>query len=434
MNISVASNTSVWISKDRIQLATAVSCSMVIAGLYTIPFFRVLASIGQICLALSAIMYLLTHRQVGQRQKWHVYLGFVIIYLMHFGAGLITNSGNSKEYWRDLVLQLPFLVLPLAFWVLPPLPVKYLSRLYKLLLGLTTLSAVGSTFYYLQHSEAINELYTRSKVMPTVPDHIRFSLLVALSIAVGAVLLNREALRGWRRGVVLGITVFLAGYLHLLAVRSGLLALYVLGVVAIGYLLWRRAWRKALVLAVTLVVLPIASYFLLPTFYNKYHNTRDDASRVDQTHSANSYSLVGRVYSYQTAISVWRDNPVFGVGKADLQDEMSHYYRRHFPQIDDEHHIQPHNQFLFYLVSFGGLGVLVFALAFYFPLWWSRHRHAPLLISQYIIVTLSFLVEPTLETQTGLTFALFFLLLPLSSVTNDGREEVIKKGLEWRPA
>ncbi|WP_162910847.1 O-antigen ligase family protein [Hymenobacter oligotrophus] len=434
MNISAASHTSVWVSKDRIQLAAALSCGMVITGLYTIPFFRVLASIGQACLAVSAILYLLSHKQVGQRQKWKLYLGFVVIFLMHFGAGLVTNPNNSKEYWRDIVLQLPFLVLPLAFWVLPPLPVRYLSRLYKLLLGLTTFSALGSTAYYLVHSEVINELYTRSKVMPTVPDHIRFSLLVALSIAVGVVLLNREALRGWRRGVVLVITVFLAGYLHLLAVRSGLLALYVLGVIAIGYQLRRGAWSKALVLATALVILPFASYFALPTFYNKYHNTRDDASRVEQTQSANSYSLVGRVYSYQTALRVWRDNPVIGVGKADLQDEMSTYYRRHFPQIDDEHHIQPHNQFLFYLVSFGGLGMLLFLLAFYYPLWWSRSRHAPLLISQYIIVTLSFLVEPTLETQTGLTFALFFLLLPLSSAVICDQEEIIKKGLEWRPA
>lgn len=407
---------------------------MVVAGLFTIPFFRVLSSIGQGCLLLCALTYLLRFREAAQRSKWPVYAGFALIFLMHLAAGLNTDTANAKEFWRDVVLQLPFLLLPLAFWILPPLRISDLKRLYKLLLGVTTFSAVGSTVYYLLNAAHINELYTHSKIMPTVPDHIRFSLLVVLSIAVGAVMLNRKVLTGWRRTAVLAATIFLAGFLHLLAVRSGLAALYVLAVVAIGYLLKKREWRKAATVAALMVIMPVVSYFALPTFYNKYHNTKDDASRVEQTHSANNYSLVGRVYSYQTAVAVWKDHPLLGVGKADLRPEMAARYRQLFPQINEEHQIQPHNQFLLYLVAFGLLGTALFVLAFYYPLWWARRRHAPMLVAQYIIVTLSFMVEPTMEGQTGLTFSLFFLLLPLSSVANCYAERGARKGLQWRPA
>lgn len=407
---------------------------MVITGLFTFPFFRVLSSIGLGCLVVCALAYLIQFREAAQLRKWPVYLGFGLIFLLHLVAGLNTSTANTQEFWRDVVLQLPFLLLPLSFWILPPLRIEDLKRLYKLLLGVTTFSAFGSTVYYLLNAEYINELYVHSKIMPTVPDHIRFSLLVVLSIAVGAVMLNRKVLTGWRRAAVMAATIFLAGFLHLLAVRSGLVALYVLAVVAIGYLLKKRDWRKAASVAAMMVVLPVVSYFTLPTFYNKYHNTKDDASRVEQTRSANNYSLVGRVYSYQTALQVWKDNPVWGVGKADLRDEMAARYREFFPQIDAEHQIQPHNQFLLYLVAFGTLGLAVFVLAFYYPLWWARRRHAPMLVAQYIIVTLSFMVEPTMEGQTGLTFSLFFLLLPLSSVANCHTERGVRKGRQWRPA
>ncbi|OON68078.1 hypothetical protein B0919_15580 [Hymenobacter sp. CRA2] len=407
---------------------------MVITGLFTFPFFRVLSSIGQGCLLLCALAYLKQFRQIAQFRKWPVYAGFALIFLMHLAAGANTSVPNTSEFWRDIILQLPFLLLPLCFWILPPLQSDDLKRLYKLLLLVTTFSAIGSTIYYLFNADYINELYIHSKIMPTVPDHIRFSLLIVLSIAVGAVMLNRGALRGWRRAAVLGATIFLAGFLHLLAVRSGLVALYMLAVVAIGYLLKKRDWRKAGFVALMMVLLPMVSYFTLPTFYNKYHNTKEDASKVEQTHSANNYSLVGRVYSYQTAIRVWEDHPLFGVGKADLRDEMSARYREFFPQIDEEHQIQPHNQFLFYLVAFGALGLALFIIAFYYPLWWARRRHAPMLVAQYIIVTLSFMVEPTMEGQTGLTFSLFFLLLPLSSVADCRKEQVVRKGLKWRPA
>ncbi|WP_165903557.1 O-antigen ligase family protein [Hymenobacter gummosus] len=434
MSISATSSTTPWLTVGRIQTAAAISCGLVITGLYTLTFFRVLASIGQACLLLCALTYLWRFREVAQLRKWPVYFGFVLIFLMHLAAGLNTSAANAKEFWRDIVLQLPFLMLPLAFWILPPLPSSDLKRLYKLLLAATTLSAIGSTIYYLLNADYINELYIHSKIMPTVPDHIRFSLLIALSIAVGAVMLNRKVLTGWRRAAVLGATIFLAGFMHLLAVRSGLVALYVLAVVAIGYLLKKQAWRKAAAVTALMVLLPIVSYFTLPTFYNKYHNTKDDASRVEQTHSANNYSLVGRMYSYQTALEVWKDHPVFGVGKADLRMEMSARYQEFFPQIEEEHYLQPHNQFLFYLVAFGTLGVAIFILSFYYPLWWARRRHAPMLLVQYIIVTLSFMVEPTMEGQSGLTFSLFFLLLPLSSLAECRKERGVRKGLQWRPA
>lgn len=434
VTISAASPTTSWLTAGRIQTAAALSCGMVIAGLFTFPFFRVLSSIGQGCLLLCALVYLVQFREIAQLRKWPVYLGFALIFLMHLAAGLNTSAANMQEFWRDVVLQLPFLLLPLSFWILPPLQINDLKWLYKLLLGVTTFSALGSTVYYLLNAEYINELYVHSKIMPTVPDHIRFSLLVVLSVAVGAVMLNRKVLTGWRRASVMVATVFLAGFLHLLAVRSGLVALYVLAVVAIGYLLKKRQWRRAASVAVLIMLMPVVCYFTLPTFYNKYHNTKDDASRVEQTHSANNYSLVGRVYSYQTALEVWKDHPVFGVGKADLRDEMAARYREFFPQINEEHQIQPHNQYLVYLVAFGALGTALFMLAFYYPLWWARRRHAPMLVAQYIIVTLSFMVEPTMEGQTGLTFSLFFLLLPLSSVANCQLERGVRRGLHWRPA
>jgi O-antigen ligase len=422
------------LSVGHFQIAAAASCAMIITGLYTIPFFRILSSIGEAFLTLTALVYFFRYRHIAQQSKWPVYLCFGMIFLMHLLAGFNTSVANQKEFWRDIVLQLPFLLLPLSFWLLPPLPTKYMAGLYKLLLGLTTISAIGSTAFYLLHNEHIDELYIHSKVMPTVPDHIRFSLLVSLAIAVGAVLLNRNVLQGWRRWLVIAATVYLAGFLHLLAVRSGLLAFNVLAVVAIVYLLRRKQWKKAGAVIAVLIILPLLSYTLLPTYYNKYQNTQEDASRVEQTRSANNYSLVGRVYSYQVAMHIIRDHPFIGVGKGDLQQEVSAYYERYFPQIHDEHQIKPHNQFLYYIVAFGVLGLTLFVFCFYYPLWWARCRRAPLLVAQYIIVTLSFLAEYTLESQTGLTFALFFLLLPISSLREISEEHVVRQGPRWRPA
>ena len=60
------------------------------------------------------------------------------------------------------------------------------------------------------------------------------------------------------------------------------------------------------------------------------------------------------------------------------------------------------------LVSFGLLGTLLAAAAFYYPLL-AAGRRPPLLLAQYVMLSLSFLVESTLETPVGLAFAVVFV-------------------------
>ncbi|UPL48477.1 O-antigen ligase family protein [Hymenobacter sublimis] len=334
------------------------------------------------------------------------------------------------DYQRDLVLQLPFLILPIGFWLLPPLPASYLRKLWLTFIVVTLGAALLSTGNYLAHFEQINELYLHSKVMPTEPDHIRFSLIITLAIAAGAGLLVHGSLKGTARVGLITALVALALYQHMLAVRSGLITFYFLGgVVCLWLIIQRKKYRQAAAVAVGLILLPVISYICFPTFRNKSTNTKEDVGRVENTASANNYSLVGRVYSYKVALKVIQDNLWVGVGKADIADEMATRYQQEFPTIQAASYIQPHNQYLYSTVAFGVVGLLLFIIGFYYAGLCIWPRYAPLLLAQYLIVTLSFLVEYTLETQIGLAFALFFLLLAL-----EGSKPIATQESEWRPA
>ncbi|TGE10002.1 O-antigen ligase family protein [Hymenobacter fodinae] len=415
----------------RILTASTVFCACIIVGLFTSTFFRILPSIGIVGVLLCGLVSFVLHRDAYTRSSKSVYLPFVLIYGIHAASGLLTNSANLREYERDIVLQLPFLALPIGFWLLPPIPTRQLRLLWYLLIVVTVISAAVSTGNYLLHVDEINELYLRSKVMPTEPDHIRFSLIVTLAIAVGAALLGQEKIepgaRFWLRMAIIGLAL----YQHLLAVRSGLVTFYVLGGFALLWLiLYRKQYKRATGLAAALVLLPLFSYICFPTFRNKSANTREDVGRVDHTASANNYSLVGRVYSYKVALKVVEENPWFGVGKADMEQELAQHYKREFPNIQPEAYILPHNQFLFTTVALGCVGVVLFIIGFYYPGITSGTRYAPLLLTQYIIVTISFLVEYTIETQIGIAFSLFFLLLALEGAKGENSEY---EGGLWRP-
>lgn len=414
---------------SRLLVVATFFCVCIIVGLFTSSFFRILPSLGMIGLLVTGVSSFALHGSSYKRASLSYYWPFFLLFLLHVGAGLVTSKEHMQEYIRDIVLQLPYLALPLGFWLLPALPTRYLQRLWLTLVSTTVIAAIWSTGNYLQHFERINEMYLHSKVMPTEPDHIRFSLLITLSVAAGTCLLAHRSIIGWGSKMLWGAVIFLAFYQHLLAVRSGLMTLYAVGGLALLWLVFcRRQYLQALLLAACLFLVPAISYSLFPTLQNKSANTREDVGRVAHTASANNYSLVGRVYSYKVALEVVQDNPWFGVGRADIEPEMAEYYRRQYPNIRPEAYIQPHNQFLFSAVAFGLVGLVVFIVGFYYAGISVWPRYAPLLLAHYLILTLSFLVEYTLETQIGLGCALFFLLLAL-----EGHKVGLEPESTWRP-
>jgi O-antigen ligase len=419
-------------SVARLHLAVLFFCGCVIVGIFIANWFRILPSIGMAGIALTGIVYAFVHRRIANRQLWPVFGSLVLVFALHVVQGLNVEAVHISEYSKDVVLQLPFLLLPLAFWLLPALPGRYLRWLWLLLIAMTLLAALGATANYLMHASAINELYLHSKVMPTEPDHIRFSLLITLAITAGVLLLVHQAVQPAWRPWLIGAIVVLAFFLHLLAVRSGEMTFYALGGLAMLWLVLRmRQWKQAGALAAALVSLPLLSYLAFPTFRNKVYNTQEDVGKVKQTTASEgkNFSIAARVYSYKSALAVWKDNKWIGVGKADLEGEMAKRYAKLYPEMGSEFYIQPHNQYLYNLASYGALGLLVFVIGLFYPAWWARHKHAPLLLAQYVSIALSFLVEYTLETQIGLAFVVFFLLLALQgSLPTDDPDPT------WRPA
>lgn len=381
-------------------------------------------------LAVTSLVFALVHKRIANCSLWPVFGSIAVIFVLHVLAGMQTRASNLDEYRFDLGMQLPLLFLPLSFWLLPPLPGRYLRRLWWLFIGMTVVAAVGATINYLFHFRVINESYMHSKVMPTEPDHIRFSIIITMAITAAILLLvNRAVPHVWRIWVKVAIG-FLALFLHMLAVRSGEMTFYALGGLAVLWLgFCKQQWKRASQAVAVLVLLPLLSYVAFPTFRNRIYNTQEDVSKVQESAEGKNFSISSRVYSYQAAVEVWRDNKLIGVGKPNLENEMAKRYATLHPELTPEFYILPHNQYLYNLAAYGAIGLFVFCLSLFYPAWWARKKRAPLLLAQYVSIALSFLVEYTLETQIGLAFVVFFLLLALQGSLPCEEEDPL-----WRPA
>lgn len=397
----------------RLRLITF-SIFIILAGIFTFNCFKAMPSIGIMLLLAIALLQPISFKKITD---YKALFSFTFIFLLFCISFLKTEPGNWEDLEKEFILKLPFLIFPFAFASLPAITERQFLGLYYCFLLIVFATAVGTLINYYLNFQEINQSYMASKVMPTPINHVRYSLAIALAIFTGAYLFYNKFYFKYEfeRNIIVGISVFLFIFLHILSVRSGLLGMYFTVFILLAYLLKKGSKKIVIPVFLGLLLLPVLSYFVAPTFRNKVSNTIEDLKRINNDHSANDYSLAGRIVSYKVAWEIIKENPFTGIGQANLKSEVKQTYSEEFPQIEDDGTgiLLPHNQFLLILASTGISGLIIFSVFFYAPLFINRNYRNPLISVPYVIITVSFLFEGTLETQTGSLIALVFIFLPL---------------------
>ncbi len=123
------------------------------------------------------------------------------------------------------------------------------------------------------------------------------------------------------------------------------------------------------------------------------------------------HTLSMRLEFWKTASYIICDHPVFGVGTGDIQDAFNSMYIEKNSQLDLVWRLRCHNQYLAIGVAFGGVGLLLFVFYLLYPAIVLRKNIHYLYWPFFLIALLSFFTEDTLETQSGVTFFIFFQTL-----------------------
>jgi hypothetical protein len=231
---------------------------------------EVMMSMGMIFLAASAVFNLNFRQNMLHFFRHRALLALTLIFAVYFVSGLWSEN---TVWWLDRVrMKLPFLLMPMAIVSIPRMDrAVYLKLLYTFFIWIS-LASLHSLALYLADYEAINSAYSEGRVLPTPVQHIRFSLMAAFCVAIGAYLLRERFVwkYAWERRLIQALTLFLIVYLHILAVRSGLLALYAMMLYYAALLvLERRKYLLAGGLAAAMVLAGLLAYQYVPSFQNR---------------------------------------------------------------------------------------------------------------------------------------------------------------------
>lgn len=385
---------------------------LLVVGLY---FSRALLSISPY--AMLAIGLLRPNLSGRIKSFWHIkpYLALACLLLIYIMSGI--NSSDTFAWLQRVENNLAFLVLPLAFALNAPFESKRLKQILYCFFAFSCLVALGTLMNYYFNYDQINSNYLHGKTIVTPIHHPKFSMFLATAALCGFYLwIDKFTWRfSWERNLqLLGVT-FIAIFMHILAVRTGLLSFYTGILFTIYTFVLRRgryAWTLALLAAIVLI--PIISFYTIPSFKNKILYVKTDWDVMLKNKKREHFSDNIRVRSVGNGIDLLRESPLFGVGVGDLRAEMDKKYEEKYPQMLAEERFLPINQIVFLLAGIGAIGTLVYLLVWLYPLWFQSNYRSYFLTCFYLLIVVTFIGENTLELQRN---NLFFCLIAVVGIS-----------------
>jgi O-antigen ligase len=384
-------------------------------------FSEAAMSIGMMALTANAVF----NRNIANNFRTFVQnralVGLTLVFFIVLISGLWSEN---VDWWVNRVrMKLPFLLLPFAVVALP----FFDKKVYYPILAFFFWLMVGVCGYslglYLLNVEATHEAYKLGQVLFTPVMHVRFSLLVAYAIVVGVWLfLEKFQFRfSIERWLLLAATVFLLVYLHILAVRSGLVSFYAASVyIMILWMVKSKRYVLGMGVAGFLIIGSTLAIRFTPTLWNKIAYTRWSWSQFERRERLADLSDSYRLATIEAGLAIGNAHPVLGVGFGDIKDETRLYLQQHYPELLQQLYM-PQSQYVLFYAATGFVGLLIFSFTTFLPLLYQKSWQHLLIGSFHIMLIVSFVVEQTLETQLGTAIYGMFAVLGIRHLMEDGR-------------
>jgi O-antigen ligase len=337
---------------------------------------------------------------------------FLIVFFQIIVSGI--NSANTTEWTHHLIMKLPFLVLPVAFYLFGTVEERHVLFIHIWLMAILTASSIPVLFHYYQHQEELLGLLGMGQSIPTPVEHVKYSMMNAYAVLSGAIILlyypkSYSIVIKWAIAL---ISLWLLLYMHILAVRTGLVIVYISGLIIALLKVYEDFSFKKLVLSASLILgFIFASIQFIPSLQTKMGYMKYDWEMLRQN-GGQEYSDSDRVQSLKIGWKLFEANPIIGVGIGDLRqitiEEYALTRRTEYVKL-------PHSQFLHQMAGSGIVGLILLLIGFYGPFYFSNRDKAYFLGFLYLNYSLSFLVENSLERSFSTAFFLFFALLSINS-------------------
>lgn len=352
-----------------------------------------------------------SHPKPATRKENLTILTFAGIYLLYI-AGLGYTS-NFDYAWFDLEVKLSLLVFPLIF---ATTPVGFVTKkeLYRILsafiagcfLGSVILLVHATMAFYIEHTEGAF-FYTRlAWYFHSTFLSIYYNFAIVILAGSWFLLPAGKSPKKW---LIAGLIALFGGMVLLLSSKAGQLTLagIILIMAAIGWLSGRRKKLAFWLVGYGLIIL-LFGLLLAPGLFSRYAAVEKAVVGNTQNERVTAESNADRLVVWSTALSIIREQWMWGVGTGDVKDELVKGYQKRNALPAIQHKYNAHSQYLQTFITLGLPGILFFILMLIIPSINALRKRYWLYLLFLIIFSVNALTESVLEVQAGVVFYAFF--------------------------
>lgn len=376
---------------------------------------RAILSFGIFIFFLNALINL-KYNKIEYKIYWYWGLTWIGLYFLSY------LWSEDILYWKERIeVKFAIILIPFSFSLIRRLEINKLSIFTLIYSLISILACIYSLYFYFTNYDQIVSSIFFSKVLktPAYGDHIRFSIFIAINI-IWLFYWYPNFKTKLLKGISIAFITFFSIYLHILAVRSGLLVLYVFLALFFIYILFTQKVKVSIMIFTIFVLGVIGSYQLIPTFKEKLRYIQYTYEVYNENPNNVNFSDIGRIVSYKLAWMSIEENPIIGVGAGDIRQAMKEKYLIYAPNTKPEQMIVPHNQILEVLLAGGGITLIPFLIWLFYPLKYvQKNRDGFFLFITWFTLFLCLLVEAMLEVQFGVFIYSFSLMLMIHVVTTN---------------
>jgi O-antigen ligase len=163
------------------------------------------------------------------------------------------------------------------------------------------------------------------------------------------------------------------------------------------------------------VLIPMILMRIAPEYGNRFINTFRVFSNKPIEHNTQESNAL-RLISWNAAIEIIKSHPALGVGLGDVRNELKIIYKKENQEVAYTKALNAHNQFLQTSVGIGLPGLIALLGMLLFFILSSYHNRYKLGIVLGVLVFINLLFESMLETQAGILFIVFWIIIELAQL------------------
>lgn len=378
---------------------------------FSIPLFDRIAAIAIVLIMFTWIIegkFSQKFQRIKKDKFRRYILLFGLIYLFYL-AGFF-YSKNQYNGLLDLQTKLSLLIFPIIFSTLDYNVIKGKKGkiFYYFIIGCVVITAVllGRSFINFLTSNSADEFFYSNLSWYHHASYLSMFLVFAVGIFLYQI--HTKTIFKNKSGLLFHtLIIYFSIFILMLSSKAGIISLLIIILSHIGVLLYKKQYLKGVAI---LVILSVAIWGMFSLF-------SVTSSRISDAHQALANETVKkgatdstseRILIWQSAVSIIKENVLFGVGTGDADDALLKTYKTNQYSGALENRLNAHNQYLQTFIATGIIGFFVLIGVLFIPVYPALKRRNILYLLLLFLVTFNLLFESMFERQAGVVFYAFF--------------------------